>query len=193
MQLNRISHDIWTIDNALPVNLCIASIESITSAARYESASVMAIGGGSSINEYRNVETAYSNHWNNETLVATKDIITDALVRSVRLVQDQYDNMMGADGHEDIQLLKYDVGQYYKVHADCVGGYQEKIKMNRLFTSIIYLNDDYEGGEITFPRQRISLKPKAGQACVFPSIYTHPHIAETITKGTKHAAVTWWR
>jgi len=41
------------------------------------------------------------------------------------------------------------------------------------YTLCGYLNDDYEGGLLEFPEYRISLKPPAGSAIVFPSYELH--------------------
>jgi hypothetical protein len=40
-------------------------------------------------------------------------------------------------------------------------------------TLCVYLNDDYEGGELNFPEHNISIKPPAGSAVVFPSNILH--------------------
>ena len=40
-------------------------------------------------------------------------------------------------------------------------------------TSLIYLNDDYEGGEIVFPYQNTTYKPNSGSLLIFPSNYLH--------------------
>jgi hypothetical protein len=40
-------------------------------------------------------------------------------------------------------------------------------------TSLIYLNDDYDGGEIFFPEQYTVYKPNAGSLVIFPSNYLH--------------------
>lgn len=40
-------------------------------------------------------------------------------------------------------------------------------------TSLIYLNDDYDGGEIFFPEQNTSYKPNAGSLVIFPGNYFH--------------------
>jgi predicted 2-oxoglutarate/Fe(II)-dependent dioxygenase YbiX len=41
------------------------------------------------------------------------------------------------------------------------------------FTTVTYLNDDYEGGEIEFTDLNISLKPKAGSTIMFPASVKH--------------------
>ena len=63
----------------------------------------------------------------------------------------------------------------------------------RVVSAIMYPNDDYEGGEIIFPRQEITLKPEAGSMVMFPSNWTHPHGVLEVTKGTRYAMVTWMK
>ena len=86
---------------------------------------------------------------------------------------------------EDYQLLKYSGGQHYGAHYD--GGTESK----RAVSPILYLNDNYEGGEIEFVNFGIKIKPKAGSLLVFPSNYAYRHIAHPVTSGTKYAIVTW--
>ena len=61
-------------------------------------------------------------------------------------------------------------------------------------TTVIYLNDGYEGGEIYFPEFDFLYKPKAGDALIFPS-YTkeHKYIHEVkqIKSGTRYTIPFW--
>jgi predicted 2-oxoglutarate/Fe(II)-dependent dioxygenase YbiX len=50
--------------------------------------------------------------------------------------------------------------------------------------------DNYEGGEIHFPRQNITLKPKPGEIIYFPSCYTHVHEVKPVTKGERYVILT---
>jgi len=40
-------------------------------------------------------------------------------------------------------------------------------------TSLIYINDDYNGGELFFPTQHLTYKPELGSLVIFPSNYLH--------------------
>lgn len=51
------------------------------------------------------------------------------------------------------------------------------------WTSLIYLNDDYEGGELVFDDLGYSIKPTAGSIVFFPCLTSHS--VRQITKGTK--------
>lgn len=86
---------------------------------------------------------------------------------------------------ENFNLLKYQSGQEYKAHYD--GG----TPSHRHISAIVYLNDDYEGGEIEFPHHKVKVKPEPGMFMLFPSNYAYTHIAYPVTKGSKYAVVTW--
>ena len=58
--------------------------------------------------------------------------------------------------------------------------------------SVIYLNDNYEGGEIYFPKQNIRFKPKSGSFAFFPGDVNYMHGVETITKGTRYTLPNFW-
>jgi predicted 2-oxoglutarate/Fe(II)-dependent dioxygenase YbiX len=87
--------------------------------------------------------------------------------------------------HEEYSLLKYEEGQEYKAHFD------DGPTTNRIISAILYLNDDFEGGEIEFIHMGIKIKPQAGMLIVFPSSYPYTHVAHPVTKGKKYALVTW--
>jgi hypothetical protein len=55
----------------------------------------------------------------------------------------------------------------------------------------LLLNDDYEGGELVFPEQSSSIKPKAGDMVVFPGYYVSHGVAE-ITKGTRRVLLVFF-
>lgn len=87
---------------------------------------------------------------------------------------------------EGYQLLKYEKGEEYKLHVDA------STTAKRVLSIIIYLNDDYIGGETTFIRQNIKYKGKTGDILTFPSNHCFPHKAEKIISGTKYVMVTWF-
>jgi hypothetical protein len=89
--------------------------------------------------------------------------------------------------HEGYSMLKYRSGEEYKAHYD--GGTMS----GRAVSALVYLNSDYEGGEIEFPHFGIKIKPEAGMMLLFPSNFAYRHIAHPIRSGTKYSLVTWIR
>jgi hypothetical protein len=60
------------------------------------------------------------------------------------------------------------------------------------FSSIIYLNEDYEGGEIEFPNQKFKYKAKSGSAVIFPSAGTEMvHRINQVKNGTRYTMAFW--
>jgi len=88
---------------------------------------------------------------------------------------------------EGYSLLRYGPNNYYKEHTD----YHNTAV--RVLSGLLYLNDDFEGGEIDFRRQNYRIKPTAGTIIFFPSSWTHPHTAMPVTRGIRYNIVSWWR
>jgi len=89
-----------------------------------------------------------------------------------------------------VDFLKYGEGGKYEVHTD--GG-----AVFRNLTTIVNLNEEYEGGEFQFfrPDSKTEVvreeKLKTGTALVFPSNFLYPHSVKPITKGERYSIVCW--
>ena len=74
---------------------------------------------------------------------------------------------------EAITVLHYDVGEEITEHYDFVDphlpSYAQELaeKGDRVVTFLVYLNDDYEGGETAFPRLDLSHKGSRGEGIFF--------------------------
>jgi hypothetical protein len=88
------------------------------------------------------------------------------------------------DYMEAINYVRYKPGQHFAVHSDSGFSY------NCTVSSVMYLNDDYEGGELWFPFLDLTYKSKAGDIVIFPSTYIYAHASKPITSGVKYSAVT---
>jgi hypothetical protein len=63
---------------------------------------------------------------------------------------------------------------YFKWHFDAIGpGTWE-----RQLAMVIYLNSVEDGGETSFHRQDIEVKPIVGDAVIFPTFWTHAHCGQ---------------
>jgi predicted 2-oxoglutarate/Fe(II)-dependent dioxygenase YbiX len=89
------------------------------------------------------------------------------------------------------ELLRYGPGQRYTEHVDSMPG-SASVYGQRLLSAVLYLNDDYQGGELHFPRQGLTYNPRAGSLLLFPSNFCYPHESLPIRLGTKYAVVTWF-
>lgn len=87
--------------------------------------------------------------------------------------------------HSSYDILKYGEGQKFTNHIDHHPDYP------RTISSVYYFNDNYDGGEINFPRFGIKFKPKANQLIMFPSTYVYNHSVSEVTSGVRYAVVSW--
>ena len=97
------------------------------------------------------------------------------------------------------QMLIYHPGGHYKPHVDSEavatdgkGSYVWQKNIDRDISMVLYLNDDYEGGDITFPNQAIKISPQAGMLIAFPSSHHFLHGVHPVVKGTRYAVVNWF-
>ncbi len=58
--------------------------------------------------------------------------------------------------------------------------------------SIIYLNDDYVGGQISFPTHNVSIKPQKADLLIFPGNLHYAHEVEEVLKGNRFTIPTWY-
>jgi len=96
---------------------------------------------------------------------------------------------------ETLQSLRYQPGQEYRPHFDFVPG-----DNRRLWTALIYLNDDYVGGETEFVETGLKVRGMTGDLLVFynagPDGDLDPlsrHAGLPVTSGIKYLATRWIR
>lgn len=102
------------------------------------------------------------------------------------------------------QFLMYKPGGFFVTHYDDSRGhvfngknYAYRNTPERSMTLLIYLNDDYEGGEIEFVNiqkdgRPLKIKPKAGTAVAFPSHELYAHRVLPTTSGTRYVVSRWF-
>ena len=109
---------------------------------------------------------------------------------------------------EDLQLLRYSPGQYYKEHLDVTGEESYHPSGSRILTFFLYLNDVKEGGATRMTNLTekdsgifVDVQPKKGMALVWPSVLDEDpmtldnrtfHEALTVLKGQKFGANAWF-
>ena len=141
------------------------------------------------ISEYSKVRTGSQLHvttdYDNDELSKLHNIYSDIVFARLKSYKEKFGILEDIYNPENFQLLKYETGQYFQSHHDSIPG------TNRSISILIYLNDNYEGGEIEFIYFDKKIKPKAGTLIMFPSNYPYKHVAHPVTKGTKYAVATF--
>jgi hypothetical protein len=87
-----------------------------------------------------------------------------------------------------ISISKYQTGAMMGKHVD---SYDDN--GIETISVVVYINDDYVGGEIEFPEQNIKIKPSAGSVVVFPSKKPYFHISHIVESGKKYMSPGFWR
>jgi prolyl 4-hydroxylase len=97
---------------------------------------------------------------------------------------------------ERLQVLKYKPGGFYQPHQD-----SNRQDINpRMYTFILALNDEYEGGETVFPNLGKTYKLKAGDALFFDTLDNYEletskalHGGQPVKSGEKWICNLWIR
>jgi hypothetical protein len=89
---------------------------------------------------------------------------------------------------------KYDLGVFYEIQRQSVGegldehydgGYDPRL----LRAVIFYINDDFNGGELYFPKQNFEYRPVAGDFITFPSSDDYLHGVKKVQPGPNRYAL----
>ena len=97
---------------------------------------------------------------------------------------------------EPLHILRYSPRQEYKPHVDALPG----VVNQRAWTILVYLNEDFAGGETRFTEIGLTTRGKAGDAVIFRNTLDDGradprtrHAGLPVTSGTKWLATRWIR
>ena len=79
-----------------------------------------------------------------------------------------------------MEIVKWPTGSKMTLHRD----------EGDTFSWIIYLNDDFEGGETVI--DGIKIQPKIGRLVLFSNGF-YEHEVKEITKGTRYTLIAWYK
>jgi len=80
------------------------------------------------------------------------------------------------------EIKEYNTGADMGPHFDAYPGEDNET----ILSAVLYINDDYEGGELAFPEHNITIKPEAGSLIFFPSTPDYIHQSKVVTSGKKY-------
>lgn len=126
-----------------------------------------------------------------DRIIPLKNSWTEVFSSVDRAVWDyRENNELSLSADEGYRILKYGRGAEYRAHHDHGPGNA------RVLSLVAFLNDNFTGGELVFPKFNLTVTPKAGSVVLFPSNFPYMHIAEPagIEDDTvKYSLVTWFR
>lgn len=104
------------------------------------------------------------------------------------------ENFFNVELHDNVpSIVIWREGDGQSPHADKeqIDGSPNPYPENDI-ASLFYLNDDYLGGEIYFPVQKIQLKMKAGSAVFFPGDRFYQHGVTAVESGKRFTCPAFW-
>ncbi|WP_294249727.1 2OG-Fe(II) oxygenase [uncultured Chryseobacterium sp.] len=123
---------------------------------------------------------------NNDRLMVFDNKLPENLFqKAAGFLPQTHENHKVTGFNEMFRIYKYSPGQRFKMHRD--GSYIRNEHEKSFYTFLIYLNDDFEGGETEF-EGLFTVAPKKGSALVF----YHPlrHEGKTLISGLKYVLRT---
>lgn len=125
-----------------------------------------------------------------------EDIESSLISYSIKAISDLcFANYRKNTGVEMLKLPDYFSIRKYNTGADMgkhVDSEDPTDKSHPVVSGVLYLNDEYEGGEIYFPEQDIRVKPSAGSMIMFPAYRPYFHHPLPIISGNKYMIPFFW-
>jgi predicted 2-oxoglutarate/Fe(II)-dependent dioxygenase YbiX len=90
----------------------------------------------------------------------------------------------------DFRINRYCEGGFMKQHIDAIHHSHGQKQGYPHLTSLIFLNDDFEGGDFVLCGDKYIEKIQ-GSAIVFPSNFMYPHEVKEVTDGKRFSVMTW--
>lgn len=91
-------------------------------------------------------------------------------------------HMNVAGVHLPLRIYRYEPGQHFGLHQD--QSYFGNDGTKSLLTFMVYLNEDFEGGETEFPEQEQTIVPRTGSALLFQHMLLHA--GKRVISGSKY-------
>lgn len=178
---------IRTIDNFLSKDECGHIISLIED----ENQPSSVVGNGEQLTAYSEARTSSTSNLCN----------CDDLVSAIRRkIADEI--KVPIENLESLQGQMYEPGQFFKPHHDYFTPNNKHLEYggNRMWTCMIYLNDDFEGGTTNFPKLDMEFIPKTGMALIWQNMNKKGeclddslHEGTNVISGVKYIITCWIR
>lgn len=129
--------------------------------------------------------------FNNEADSIWKPVINNIESKTKNIIINYMKNFLSLFPMEKLEIshigfLTDSQGSFTEIHYDWeLVILKEKI-IPKPIVIIIYLNEDFEGGELLFPVQNFKVVPKQGSIAIFPCNFAFPHVSQPVTEGIKN-------
>lgn len=159
MKVNQIGAGIFTIEGFLSPEECQEYID-YSEQIGYHAALINTNDGAKMLPDVRN---------NHRILLDDVDLAEHFFQRARPHLPQEFQGWRLCGFNERLRFYRYGAGEFFKRHKD--GTYVRSSDEESALTFMIYLNQDFEGGDTEFNWEVV--KPQTGMALVFPHRMTH--------------------
>jgi len=143
--------------------------------------------GGNEFWDNRVINYARLKNFDKESAI----ILLDANIRCGQRIKEEFD--LDVPVYSDtLQVIRWFPGMEQHPHADDMSNTDIVGFDHRAFGSIIYLNDNYDGGHTYYPNYNFDITPKVGTLAVHPGDPEHLHGVTKIENGIRYTIASFW-
>ena len=170
MKFNQIAESIFTVEDFLTRQECLENIV-LSEKIGYELAKVNTASGSKVRTDIRN---------NNRAFHKSEELARKLWEKLAAFVPAQLGNSQPIGLNELFRFYRYQRGHQFKGHYD--ESYIRNEREASYFTFMVYLNDNFQGGDTTF--HGLCIRPRQGMALIF--LHSLYHEGSEVTQGVKY-------
>lgn len=186
--MNNIPDKIY-LNNMLSIGKGIENIKIIENIITEEESALLYQECKNELFSYKDKNTG--KQWKNK--ISSKDMISyksnlillNTCNKILKLAESLYNVKL--EFSSSLQLVKWQETDNMEQHVDDFAVFHNNI------SSILYINDDYSGGEIVFKQYNYSIKPKSGSLVLFPGNKYYAHSVNKIISGNRYTSPFWFK
>lgn len=132
-----------------------------------------------------------------ENAVELFDLVRKSVSRIHKQLQVSYNSDFYLE--QNFGITVYEEGTSLPLHfdgddadAEVYGKLTPNGNPHRDISTVLYLNDEFLGGQLNFPRVGVCIKPRAGMLVIFPGGKEFSHNVTTIEKGRRFIVPQFW-
>lgn len=170
MRYTQLTDSIFLIEDFLTRQECLDHIV-LSEKLGYELAAVNTAAGARVKPHIRN---------NSRAFYTSQELAAQLWEKARSFVPAQLGHSHACGLNELFRFYRYQRGHQFRGHFD--GSYQRSATEASYFTFMVYLNDNFQGGDTTFRDRRI--RPRQGMALIF--LHSLYHEGSEVTQGVKY-------
>jgi hypothetical protein len=116
--------------------------------------------------------------------------IKNGFIEAVASVHDLDPKIISQIGYH---TQKWEPGAYARMHSDNTDEHGNSGAFSRSrYAAFLYLNDDFSGGLLKFPKQDLEIAPKTGMLAAFDGGFNNMHEVTLIESGVRYTIGSFW-